>query len=480
MDKALLISGHIFADAALKDSFQRIFIITNNDNPNNGDLGMRDRCVQKAEDLDELNIEPRVIPIGNEFSYRRYWRHVLGKFVSEDESQDDRDYRSCSSLKDINDAIMKKNVKKRSLASVAMEVGPDIKIGVKLYVTHRTASKESGGFLDSKTNEPLTTVTQWVCKATGTVLEPYQITKFFPYGGTQVVFSAEEMKTIKSFGDPGLTLMGFKPKSALEQYHHYRSGYFVFPDEKSIKGSNVAFLALVQEMESMGVIAVARMIYRKGSGPKFVALLPQLQTTDEDGCQVNAAGMHMVFLPFAEDIRDVSVSKGLKADETAIQAAKEIVKTFANTDPELEPAELPYQNPALQQHFKVLQCMALEEDLPEGEEEDPFQPDYDGLANNSHLIEAFNNAVGAVEIAEPEPKKTTKRKAAAAGGGAAKKAKAAQGGGDADFNWQELRADGKLGKLTIAQLKLYLRKHSLPLSGKKGDLVSRIEDHMDS
>ena len=42
-----------------------------------------------------------------------------------------------------------------------------------------------------------------MCNSTAAVLEPYQITKYFPYGGAKVAFKPEEMTQIRTFGDPG-------------------------------------------------------------------------------------------------------------------------------------------------------------------------------------------------------------------------------------------------------------------------------------
>ena len=46
------------------------------------------------------------------------------------------------------------------------------------------------------------------------------------------------------------------------------------------------------------------------------------------------------------------------------------------------------------------------------------------------------------------------------------------------FPWEELKASGDGWKrLTVNDLKIYLRRHGLPLSGKKDDLILRIESH---
>jgi ATP-dependent DNA helicase 2 subunit 1 len=430
-------------------------------------------------------------------------------------------------LQEIDDGMRSKNVKKRALASVALEIGPNIKIGVKFYVLARQATPASGGFLDKKNNETLTTMTQWVCASTGDVLEPYQISKYFPYGGSKVLFKPEEMTTIRTFGDPGLTLMGFKPRDSLEDYYQYKSGYFLFPDEKQVKGSNVAFNALVQQMAAMNVVGHARMIYRKSSGPRFVALLPQVEELDEEGRQVTPIGMHLVFLPYAEDIRDVKVDAGPTATLAAVNAAKAFMSTELNPDLKLrisadfEPVKLPFENPSLQQHYKVLQCLALEEDLSKDEDgKEELKPDTKVFEEYKDLMIAFNTAIDEIDLPEPAAKKGTKRKASgAAAAGGEKKSRAPEGvtlspaystlgcthhalsharplscalflslspsvppfyQGDVNsIDWKDCAEKGTLEKCTIPQLKMYCKHHKLGLGGKKADLVTRIQEHLE-
>lgn len=52
-----------------------------------------------------------------------------------------------------------------------------------------------------------------------------------------------------------------------------------------LKGSTVAFAALLDRMLAMDKIGIARLTVR--SSVRFVALVPQPETFDADGCQVS-------------------------------------------------------------------------------------------------------------------------------------------------------------------------------------------------
>jgi len=117
------------------------------------------------------------------------------------------------------------------------------------------------------------------------------------------------------------------------------------------------------------------------------------------------------------------------------------------------------------------QAMALEREEPEAVE-DELVPS-DGFQDIEAEIKAIEDIVN--EIEEPEPRK--RKKAAGRGGrsGGAKKAKVAVVINDADY--RTLAENNGLKSLKVAQLKDFLRAKDLALSGKKADLIERIQKY---
>jgi len=73
-----------------------------------------------------------------------------------------------------------------------------------------------------------------------------------------------------------------------------------------VKGSAKALGALLQGMIELEQYAVAFLIARKSSIPRFVALLPQPEEIDPDTNEMKqAAGFHVIFLPYADDVRNL-------------------------------------------------------------------------------------------------------------------------------------------------------------------------------
>lgn len=102
----------------------------------------------------------------------------------------------------------------------------------------------------------------------------------------QVIFTSEELKSIKAVKEPGLHVLGFKPLSCLQPHHQLANGDFVYPSERQLKGSCAAFMALHAVMLGKQQMAVACYVRTQASMPRLVALVAQEQVLDECDTQV--------------------------------------------------------------------------------------------------------------------------------------------------------------------------------------------------
>ena len=100
--------------------------------------------------------------------------------------------------------------------------------------------------------------------------------------------------------------MGFKPRTYLKVHHNIKHSYFIYPDEKRVTGSSQVIDALVKEMIKDDKIAIVRFIPRDNSVVRFCALLPQEEKVDEEDGFQTPPGFQCIFLPFADDIRDLN------------------------------------------------------------------------------------------------------------------------------------------------------------------------------
>ena len=306
--------------------------------------------------------------------------------------------------------MFRKVSKKRALGSIQLQLGSEMAVAVRLYCLYREARRESPVWLNKETNAKLTSSTEWYNDLGERVdgskegeeegeAEPaqrrsFEVKKYFPFGGERAFLTEPELKKLKDCGPPGLLLLGFKSQQSILPYHNYRAPYFVYPDEASIKGSVRGFYALLLSLAELQQVAIARLIYRKATAPRLVALLPQLERVNEKGQLERPPGLHLIFLPFADDIRQVRIEPTPAADEALKNEAKKIilklsVKQFdpsaiSNPGQSTEMRASPLMPvvcslqltllfasgclSALQRHYTVVQAMALGEPLPDEDE----------------------------------------------------------------------------------------------------------------
>lgn len=114
----------------------------------------------------------------------------------------------------------------------------------------------------------------------------------------QVTFTCEERQRIKAVCGTGLKLIGFKPLECLKDYHQITKSYFVYPDEKVIKGSVTAFSAFHNRMHASKKFALCCYVSTRSAQPSLVALVAQQETSDSDGLQVSPALVNPYVHPF--------------------------------------------------------------------------------------------------------------------------------------------------------------------------------------
>ncbi|KAG5588717.1 hypothetical protein H5410_049151 [Solanum commersonii] len=282
-----------------------------------------------------------------------------------------------------------------------------------------------------------------------------------------VMFSVDELSEVKRVSTGHLRLLGFKPLSCLKDYHNLKPATFVFPSDEEVVGSTCLFVALHRSMLRLKRFAVA--FYGNSSHPQLVALVAQDEIMTPSG-QVEPPGMHLIYLPYSDDIRHLHTDPNSvpHATDDQIKKASALVRRIDLKDFSV----CQFANPALQRHYAVLQALALDEDeMPEIKDE--TLPDEEGMARPGIVkaLEEFKLSVYGENYEEEdsniEGKAEPTRK---------RKANAIKEYGN--YDWADLADNGKLKDLTVVELKYYLGAHNLPVTGKKEALISRILTHM--
>ena len=246
-------------------------------------------------------------------------------------------------------------------------------------------------------------------------------------------------------------------------------------------GSTRVFAALRMKLRKSNKMALAWFIARKNAVPVMAAILAGDEKLNGEGDAVIPAGMWLIPLPFADDIRQDPDIMRISAPDELIDRMSDIIKALRLPGSQYHPEN--YPNPDLQKHFRVLQMVALDEPLDgdDAQVDDRTIPRYKGIRRRAgELVLDWKTELDACaqkwtsEHGHALVTKEAKRPAPSADDSPQKKAKTSKGNvGDEEMKqrWE----DQTISKLTIPVLKDFLADKGLPTSGKKPDLVARVE-----
>ncbi|KAJ8263927.1 hypothetical protein GJAV_G00143160 [Gymnothorax javanicus] len=465
LGQALWCCSNLYSDIKLRLSHKRLMIFTCRDSPHGGDNELDKLARTKASDLKETGVVIDLIHLkkAGGFDVSLFFRDIMTE--TEDDSELGLQEEPCGKLEDLQRRVRAKEQKKRAQSRLSLALGERVKVAVGVYVLARTATKPPAIRLYRDTNEPVRTKTRLYHNNTGSLLLPSDTKRAQVYGNKQIVLEKEEVDELKKFDEVGLVLIGFKPMERLKQHHHIRPALFIYPEEEQIAGSSCVIAALLRRCSERGVFALCKYTSRRNTPPRFVALVPQKEELDSNQMQTTPPGFHAIFLPFADDIRTLDTPQFPIASQAQVDKMKEIVHKLR-----FKYRSDAFENPALQQHYRNLEALAL--DLQEPEPIEDFTKPKTGEMERrlGPLVQEFKDLVYPADY-NPEGKTAAKRKPAEGGGAAEKKPKV-------EVTEAELRAhvqNGTLGKLTVPVLKEACKQFGVPTTGaKKQELMDAL------
>ncbi|KAJ6816348.1 ATP-dependent DNA helicase 2 subunit KU70 [Iris pallida] len=307
---ALWVAQALLRKGSAKNVSKRMLIFTNEDDPFGTITGaiktdMIRTTVQRAKDAQDLGIAIELLPLSRpdeEFNVSILYADLLGL---EGEEMSQFLLSAGERLEDMTDQLRKRILKKRKVKTLTLSISNDVSIQVNTYALIRPTVPGGILWLDSVSNLPLQTERSFICADTGALIrEPPK--RFYPYKSDNVMFSTDELSEIKKVSNGQLHLLGFKPLECLKDYHNLRPSTFIFPTDEEILGSTRIFIALHRSMLRLNRFAVA--FYGSLSHPQLVALVAQDEVTSSSG-QVEPPGMHMIYLPYSDDIRHVEEAR---------------------------------------------------------------------------------------------------------------------------------------------------------------------------
>ncbi|XP_005039734.1 PREDICTED: X-ray repair cross-complementing protein 6 [Ficedula albicollis] len=465
LGEALWACSNLFSDVRVRLSHKRIMLFTNEDDPHANDSAKAKLARTRAGDLRDTGIILDLMHLRKPggFDISLFYRDIIN--VAEDEDLGIQPKES-EKLEHLMKKVRAKETKKRTLVRLNLHLSNNVALSVGVYNLIQKAYKPFPVKLYRETNEPVKTKTRMFSGKTGSLLLPSDTKRAQTYGKRQIVLEKEETEELKRFDSPGLFLIGFKPLSMLKQHHHIRPSQFIYPEESLVRGSTTLFNALLMKCSERKMMMLCRYTPRRNIPPRFVALVPQEEELDEQKVQIAPPGFHLIFLPYADDKRNVDFTENVPASQEQVDKMKEIIQKLR-----FKYRADSFENPVLQQHFRNLEALALEDKEEPEQAEDLTMPKSEQMSQRlGNLVDEFKQLVYPPDYNPDE--KAVKRKQAS-DGETEKRPKV-------EVSKDELRSHvqkGTLGKFTVPVLKDACRFLGLRCGSKKQELVDALTEY---
>lgn len=508
MANVLFCANQIFTTKAPNFSSRRLFLVTDNDYPHSSNRDARNSAAVRAKDLYDLGVTIELFPIshpdrGYTFDRSKFYNDIVYSSTPSDPdapapvTADIKPANSAgkdgiSLLQSLLSSVASRSAPRRALfSSVPFEIGPGLKISVKGYILLKRQEPKRTSYIylppDSDKAQIARLSSTLVADDTARTVEKGEIRKAFKFGGETVSFSEEEMAKIRNFGDPVLRIIGFKPMSMLPIWANFKHNTFIYPSEEDFIGSTRVFSALQQKLAKDDKFGLAWFIPRRNAVPTLAAVMPGVERRNKEDEQIMPSGLWIKPLPFADDVREPPDTNLVRAPEGVIDSMRIIIQQLQLPGGEYDPEK--YPNPSLQWFYKILQALALEEDLPEVPE-DKTLPKWKQINKRAgqyvvdwgrELDERFNEwSKENARNVRPTDSGAAKRSKPATNG-ASKKVKSEDGdGGPSEDDFRSAYEKDALSQYTLPMLKGFLSSKGLKTTGKKAELVDAVTRYFET
>lgn len=427
--------------------------------------------LKRVKDLIDSNVDVEILNIAeHEYEIDPFYMNFLKEACK---GQDPVLPKHIFDSVELEKLMHKKSYRRLAVSNVSFEIAEGFAIGVGVY----SLIKKSGYThhkkinLDRESNALVSSVSKTSKIITDSEDPPKELPLlksellfYQEYGGERVEFSSNEMKEIKNpFGPPMMKLLGFKPANIIcKEKWFLKMGYFLYPNEKIIEGSTIAFKAMHRACSELDMVAICVLCTRVNARPTIVALNP---CKNPNGLDVEV-GFDVIHIPFIENVRDFNIEDD---DVSSVEPAHKIVMKDLLKSINFDYKPDMFANPKLQSEYSAIEAIALQEDNIESFV-DTTKPNSACFQNlKEELFEEMFGTFGDLAI---------KRSAAKSSNYSNKKAKL-----EIDNELFQYRLSNKLiEKYTVQQLKEILQFKDIKglpaLTGlKKADLVDLVYEN---
>ncbi|CAH8858690.1 unnamed protein product [Trichobilharzia szidati] len=480
---ALWTCQNLFITCSKSFGIKHIFLFTDDPDPVNRNANLKRRAVAKMADMRQYGIELEVIPIKldkSQFQYELFYDELLEDEMSLTDLNKSR-YRPdpTERLDELLSRVNCHELRRSRVCRLPFHLGPspELALGVSVYCLIRPVHLPTPIWLSSNDNKPITVRRQYYkgidpygsYDPVKDALADHDLVRGIKLDGRYVCFDKDEInEAMKNIAPVGIHLLGFISMKFLKRFYYIRPAQFIYPDEASIHGSCLWFTALLNRCLHRKLLAIAVYVQRKGQFPRLIALYPQAEEVNEVKVQTMPPGFHIIFLPFADDFRDIDIPSGEIADESQVDIAKAMIRKLMVP---FSPGQI--ENPLLQRYYSLLEALAFNRES-QAEIVDHTLPKIGAMKRRASVeIEAFRQCFN-LEAVNSLKKAYTSQSTDSNSSQSVKPF----------LSEDELKAAvrlGQLNKYTVTVLRDTIKSLDLKISttgrSKKSDIIQQIMNH---
>ncbi|CAN6604973.1 hypothetical protein TRVA0_002S04940 [Trichomonascus vanleenenianus] len=478
---------------------RNLILVSNNDDPANGDAEVQQKTKTAFSDLagHRVSIRPVFLnPPNGEFNTRKFYDLVVLSPTPSDSDEEPLRIEPVSYLLKMNKAVKAKSVPKRTEFSGMLvldkrpkpdfqgldsDLSPDgLAIAIKGYVTILKQIPSRAAWVKTDEEKPMAVVTstQYIDPSNGATIDKGEIVPGYKFSEEDFIeFTKDDVTKMRSFGKPKFRILAFQPRATVPPLHNAGNARFIYPSDEKLVGSIKAYTALYEEMLKEKLVAIAYCIPRANAAPRHYCLYPCEEAVDNDGFQVLPPGLFMIPLVNKDELRSLPTGSMNRLSDDLYQVRDELAAqleyvTLGLTMPNnYEPKR--YPNPDLRRFNDYLQAFALGETYPPAVE-DKTLPKYKSIDKRAgKTFQSFNELThqyvterGVFKFAHAlddgeEPAKQPKR---------------SKHDDETKVKLEEgADREAALKKMTVPQLKQLLSGRGIATSNlKKADLIAKL------
>lgn len=359
-------AGVMFEQEKAK-SFRRLVIVTDNDEPHDPETRLFEVAKIKSYDLVQKNVT--IVPVfvsypDHSFDVNKVWEdfYYTPKFYID--SSNTKLGPVNGSPKDILAAITNQEVPRRPAFRNCIQLG-ELRIDVRAYVLYRRQQVSQKYDVSVDGDKPVVAAshTNYIVEESGREVEKEEMTRAFNFGKARIVVDQETLDSLKNFGKPVIRILGFQKRDAVISSGHLSHSLFIYPWDVLSKGSVRAFIALWKSLLSKDKVAIVQCVLRANSTPCIGALYPSPEIVSPDGHQTSPPGLHLVTLPYMDDVRDIPQNAThTSAEDSLVDLTGAVIDAL--TMPQGYRPER-YRNPKLLWVSSIIEAQALSREMPD-------------------------------------------------------------------------------------------------------------------